>query len=47
MGVTSNTAPWERQRDRPPTALRFAARVAAYSCQTFGTRAWTESWPGS
>jgi hypothetical protein len=28
------------------TALRFAARVAAYSCQTFGTRAWTESWPG-
>jgi sugar/nucleoside kinase (ribokinase family) len=29
------------------TALRFAARVAAYSCQTFGTRAWTQSWPGS
>jgi sugar/nucleoside kinase (ribokinase family) len=28
-------------------ALPFAAGVAAYSCQTFGTRAWMKSWPGS
>ena len=27
-------------------ALQFAAGVAAYSCQTFGTRAWMNSWPG-
>jgi len=26
------------------TALRFAASVAAHSCQTFGTRAWMASW---
>jgi len=26
------------------TALQFAAAVAAYSCQTFGTRAWMASW---
>ena len=29
------------------TALQFAAGVAAYSCQTFGTRAWMNSWSGS
>jgi len=28
------------------TALQFAAGVAAYSCQTFGTRAWMNSWEG-
>jgi len=28
------------------TALQFAARVAAYSCQAFGTRACMNSWPG-
>jgi sugar/nucleoside kinase (ribokinase family) len=28
------------------TAVQFAAEVAAYSCQTFGTRAWMNSWPG-
>ena len=27
-------------------ALQFAARVAAHSCQTFGTRSWMSSWPG-
>jgi sugar/nucleoside kinase (ribokinase family) len=27
-------------------ALQFAARVAAYSCQSFATRAWMNSWPG-
>ena len=26
-------------------ALRFAARVAAFSCQTFGPRAWMTGWP--
>jgi sugar/nucleoside kinase (ribokinase family) len=26
------------------TALQFAATVAAYSCQSFGTRAWMASW---
>jgi sugar/nucleoside kinase (ribokinase family) len=26
-------------------ALQFAADVATYSCLTFGTRAWMESWP--
>jgi sugar/nucleoside kinase (ribokinase family) len=28
------------------TALQFAAEVAAYSCQSFGTRAWMNSWRG-
>jgi sugar/nucleoside kinase (ribokinase family) len=27
-------------------ALQFAARVAAYSCQSFGTRTWMNSWTG-
>lgn len=27
------------------SALRFAARVAAHSCQTFGTRSWMACWP--
>jgi sugar/nucleoside kinase (ribokinase family) len=28
------------------TALQFAARAAAYSCQSYGTRDWMNSWPG-
>jgi sugar/nucleoside kinase (ribokinase family) len=28
------------------TALQFAARVAAYSCQSLGTRAWMSQWSG-
>jgi sugar/nucleoside kinase (ribokinase family) len=27
-------------------ARQFAAGVTAYSCQTFGSRAWMSSWPG-